>query len=46
MDSLCFLGDEKTVCLFKNAHYLAKKFNTITYDVTTKLSPYIKKVVV
>lgn len=46
MDSLCFLGDEKKVCLFKNAHYLAKKFNTITYDVTTKLSPYIKKVVV
>ncbi|MDA7847920.1 alanine racemase [Sulfurospirillum sp.] len=46
MDSLCLLGDSKKVCLFKNAHYLAKKFNTITYDVTTKLSPYIKKVVV
>ena len=46
MDSLCFLGDEKKVCLFRDAHYLAKKFNTITYDVITKLSPYIKKVVV
>lgn len=46
MDSLSFLGDEKKVCLFQDAHYLAKKFATITYDVTTKLSPYIKKVVV
>ncbi len=46
MDSLCFLGDEKKVCLFRDAHDLAKKFNTITYDVITKLSPYIKKVVI
>ncbi len=46
MDSLCFLGDEKKLCLFRDAHYLAKKFGTITYDITTKLSPYIKKVVV
>ncbi len=46
MDSLSFLGDEKKVCLFKDAHYLAQKFNTITYDVTTKLSTHIKKIVV
>ncbi|MBL0687184.1 MAG: alanine racemase [Sulfurospirillum sp.] len=46
MDSMCFLGDAKKVCLFKDAYYLAKKFNTITYDIIVKLSPYIKKVVV
>ena len=46
MDSLSFLGDEKQICLFKDANYLAKKFDTITYDVITKLSPFIKKVVV
>jgi len=46
MDSLSFLGDASKVCLFSDANYLAKKFNTITYDVITKLSPAIKKVVV
>lgn len=46
MDSISFLGDEKKVCLFRDAYYLASKFHTITYDITTKLSPYIKKVVV
>lgn len=46
MDSLCFLGDEQKVCLFKDAHYLAQKFNTITYDVTSKLSTSIKKIIV
>lgn len=46
MDSLSFLGDEEVLCLFKDAHYIAEKFNTITYDVITKLSPFIKKVVV
>jgi alanine racemase len=46
MDSLSFLGDDRSVCLFKDARYLAKKFNTITYDVTTKLSSQIRKVVI
>ncbi len=45
MDSICFLGDANRVCLFQDAQYLAKRFNTITYDVLSKLSPYIKKVV-
>jgi len=46
MDSLSFLGDESSVCLFRDAHYLAKKFNTITYDITTKLSSQIRKVLI
>ncbi len=46
MDSLSFLGDDDKVCLFRDAYYLADKFGTITYDITTKLSPYIKKVLI
>ena len=46
MDSLSFLGVENKICLFRDAHYLAEKFNTITYDVISKLSPSIGKVVV
>ena len=46
MDSFSMLGDDKQVCLFKDAHYLAQKFSTITYDVVTKLSSCIKKVIV
>ena len=46
MDSLSFLGNENKVCLFRDARYLAEKFNTITYDVITKLSPCIKKVII
>jgi alanine racemase len=46
MDSLSFLGDDDKVCLFRDAYYLADRFGTITYDITTKLSPYIKKVVI
>jgi alanine racemase len=43
MDSLSMLGDDEEVCLFKDASYLAKKFNTITYDIITKLMPNIKR---
>jgi len=43
MDSLSMLAEEEEVCLFKDASYLAKKFNTITYDVLTKLMPDIRR---
>lgn len=46
MDSFSMAGDAKSVCLFQDAHSLATYFNTITYDVITKLSPTIKKVTV
>jgi len=46
MDSFAMLGREEKVRLFYNAHYLAQKFGTITYDIITKISPYIRRVVV
>jgi alanine racemase len=46
MDSLSMLGDDEEVCLFSDARYLAKKFNTISYEVITKLMPNIKREVI
>lgn len=46
MDSLFIKGDKEEVCLFDDAWILAQEFNTITYDITTKLMPYIKRVVI
>ncbi len=46
MDSLSLLGEKESVPLFRDAYCLAKRFSTITYDVVTKLSPHIKKIVV
>lgn len=46
MDYLSLEGDDDEVILFKDAKRFAKQFNTISYDVTTKLSPTIKREVV
>lgn len=46
MDSLAMFGDRQKVCLFKDAKVLAKHFNTIAYDVMTKLSPTVKRVLI
>jgi len=46
MDSFSMLGNEQKVCLFHDANYLAKKNGTITYDIITKLSPFIKRVII
>jgi alanine racemase len=46
MDSLAILGDEEKICLFNDAHTLAKHFGTITYDIITKLSPFMKRIIV
>jgi alanine racemase len=46
MDSLFVKSDKESVCLFDDANALAKHFKTITYEITTKLSPFIKRVVV
>ena len=45
MDSFSFNGDKQAVCIFDDATYLAKYFNTITYEIITKLSLGIKRVV-
>lgn len=46
MDSLFVKSDKEVVCLFDDANALAKHFNTITYEITTKLSPFIQRVIV
>lgn len=46
MDSIFIKSDKDTVCIFNDAYALAKHFNTITYEITTKLSASIKRVVV
>ncbi|MDX1810246.1 MAG: alanine racemase [Sulfurospirillaceae bacterium] len=46
MDSLCVAGDKDEICLFDDANELAKYFNTITYEIITKLMPWIKKEVI
>ncbi len=44
MDSCSFEGDKQKLSLFKDASHIAKHFNTITYDVLTKLSSSIPRV--
>lgn len=46
MDYVSVEGDAERVCLFDDARTLAGMFQTITYDVTTKLSPFIQRRVV
>lgn len=46
MDSFCLGGDAKEVCLFKDASSLAKHFNTIPYEIVTKLSPALKRIII
>ena len=46
MDSFSFIGDKSEVCVFEDATNLANYFNTITYEVITKLAPNIRRVLV
>lgn len=46
MDNLCLNSADESVCLFKDVRTLAKIHNTISYEITTTLSPRIKKEIV
>jgi alanine racemase len=46
MDSCSFEGNEKKICLFTDAKEIANYFHTISYDLLTKLSPTIPRVIV
>ena len=46
MDNLSLDSDKKEVCIFNNAKNLAKIHDTITYEIVTTLSPYIKREIV
>ena len=43
MDSLCIEGDRDEICLFDDVNNLSAYFNTITYEILTKLMPWIKR---
>jgi alanine racemase len=46
MDNLSLNTNDEEVCIFDDVQALAKEHDTITYEITTTLSPYIKKEVV
>lgn len=43
MDNLSIDSTDEEVCLFEDVRELAKIHNTISYEITTTLSPHIKK---
>jgi alanine racemase len=46
MDFISLESTKDEVCIFNNAQYVAKHFNTISYEVLTSLKSNIKRVVV
>ena len=46
MDNICIESEEESVCVFENAESLARRYNTISYEILTRLNPSIKRVVV
>ncbi|MBE0492454.1 MAG: alanine racemase [Sulfurospirillum sp.] len=46
MDSIFVISDKEKICIFDNAHAIASQFNTITYEITTKLSPLIPREII
>lgn len=46
MDSFCCGGEAKMLCMFEDATPLAKHFNTISYEIITKLSPALRRMVI
>jgi alanine racemase len=46
MDNICVESTEDNICLFDNAETFAKRYNTISYEIITRLNPKIKRVIV
>lgn len=46
MDNICVESADDSVCVFDDAAKLAKRYNTISYEIITRLNPSIKRVVV
>ncbi len=46
MDSMALEGTKDRVLLFSDASNLAKHFDTITYEIITKLMPHIKREII
>ena len=46
MDYISLNTNKEEVCIFDDVNILAKEHDTISYEITTTLSPYIKKEIV
>ncbi|WP_332444985.1 alanine racemase [Wolinella succinogenes] len=46
MDCLSVVGEREEVCLMEDASELARLFDTIPYEVLTRFSPFLKRVVI
>lgn len=46
MDSFCTAGNAEKICVFEDANMIANYFETISYEIVTKLSPSIKRIVI
>ncbi len=46
MDSFCTSGNSQKVCMFEDATALAMHFRTISYEIITKLSSTLKRVII
>lgn len=46
MDNLSLNTKDEEVCIFDDVNVLAKVHDTITYEITTTLSPFIKKEII
>jgi len=46
MDNICVESAEESICVFDDAEALARRYNTISYEIITRLSPKIKRVIV
>ncbi|AXH09284.1 alanine racemase [Malaciobacter halophilus] len=46
MDNLSVNCNDENICIFNDARQLAKIHDTITYEITTKLNPTIKKEII
>lgn len=45
MDLISVEGDEEVICVFDDVRDWARAFRTISYEVLTRLSPFLKRVV-
>ena len=45
MDSFAIEGDDEIVCVFDDVNELAKAHSTISYEILTTLSPFIKRLI-
>jgi len=46
MDFITLEGDRDRVCIMQDANKASKHFNTISYEITTALSPHLQRIII